>query len=70
MAPAGTIYLARNERGMAWVQTDAEPVVFFRYNDISTPGPHQLVEGEPVEYDLQSGPRGPIARNVRRLTAR
>jgi cold shock protein len=42
--------------------------IFVHYTEIQGEGFKTLTEGQQVEYDQYESPKGPIAKNVRKLT--
>lgn len=64
----GTVKWFSNEKGFGFIaQTDGEDV-FVHYSAIQSDGYKTLVEGQEVEFELSSGPKGPQAADVRPLS--
>ena len=49
-----------------FITVDDGSEVFVHQNDIQGEGPRRLAEGDPVEFELTQGPKGPKAANVRK----
>ena len=60
----GTVKWFDENENHGFIQRDDGPDVFVDGNAIIGPS---LTEGQPVEFDITPGPRGPHARNVRAL---
>ncbi|MFN2237841.1 MAG: cold-shock protein [Thermoanaerobaculia bacterium] len=70
MAETGTVKWFNNEKGYGFiVREGSEEDVFVHHTSIQDqPGYRTLKEGERVEFELQEGPKGLQAQNVRKLT--
>jgi cold shock protein len=69
MAETGTVKWFNNEKGYGFiVREGSEEDVFVHHTAIQDqPGYRTLKEGERVEFELQQGPKGLQAQNVRKL---
>jgi cold shock protein len=70
MAETGTVKWFNNEKGYGFiVREGSEEDVFVHHTAIlDQPGYRTLKEGERVEFELQQGPKGLQAQNVRKLS--
>ena len=60
----GTVKWFNNAKGWGFIRQDEGPDVFVHYSQITGDGFKTLREGQPVEFELQPGPKGPLANNV------
>ena len=66
----GTVKWFNAEKGFGFiVREDGEKDCFVHHTAIVGDGYKNLTDGEAVEFDVVSGPKGPAAANVRRLNA-
>jgi CspA family cold shock protein len=63
----GTVKWFNNTKGYGFISQPAGADVFVHYSSIQEKGYRTLREGEQVEFDVKSGPRGPQAENVVRM---
>lgn len=69
MAKRGKVKWFSNAKGYGFIEQPDGSDAFVHYSDIRSESRYKtLVEGEPVEYDLEQGERGPKAVNVVRLS--
>lgn len=62
----GTVKWFNAEKGYGFIQQESGgPDIFVHYSGIDGTGYRQLVEGDPVVFDLVEGPRGPAAQGVK-----
>lgn len=66
----GTIKWFDDGEGFGFIQRDDGPDVYVDGTAIVGAGLEALSEGQHVEFDVTSGPRGPRAANVRPLYLR
>ncbi len=64
----GVVRWFNNGKGYGFLGRDGGPDVFVHYSSIQTDGYRSLKEGEPVEYDVIQGDKGPQADQVSRVT--
>jgi CspA family cold shock protein len=55
-----------SEKGYGFIERDGEEDVFVHHSQITMDGFRTLDAGEPVEFEIIAGDRGPKARNVLR----
>lgn len=64
----GTVKWFNAEKGFGFIsQPDGAPDVFVHHSAIQKQGYRTLDEGESVEFEVQQGPKGLQATNVRPL---
>ena len=65
--PDGTVKWFSNEKGYGFIARQGGDDVFVHLSAIDMDGYKTLAEGQPVEFEITSGPKGPQASNVRPL---
>jgi CspA family cold shock protein len=65
----GQVKWFSSEKGYGFIERDGEEDVFVHHSQISMDGFRTLDAGEPVEFEIITGDRGPKAQNVSRLEA-
>jgi cold shock protein len=61
----GIVKWFNSERGFGFIQRrEGEADIFVHHSAIQMKGYRSLVENQPVEFELGSSPKGPIAVNV------
>jgi len=61
----GKVDFFHDRKGYGFIASDeADDDVFFHMEDVGGP---DLEEGQEVEFDIESSPKGPRAANVQRL---
>jgi len=63
----GTVKWFDESEGFGFIQRDDGPDVYVDGAALVGAGVSTLVEGQGVDFDVTSGPRGPHAKNVRLL---
>ncbi|HYZ02543.1 MAG TPA: cold-shock protein [Candidatus Binatia bacterium] len=61
----GTVKWFNPDKGYGFIAVDSGEDVFVHFSAIQTSGYRSLDEGQSVEFDITSGPKGPQAANVR-----
>ncbi|GMU84398.1 MAG: cold-shock protein [Phycisphaerales bacterium] len=61
----GTVKWFNDTKGFGFIRAEDGADVFVHHTEIRAEGFRTLKEGQQVEYDLASGPKGPKATNVR-----
>jgi len=61
----GTIKRVIRDRGFGFIRTAEGQEVFFHRSGLSGLNFDSLQEGQPVEFELRQGDKGPRAENVR-----
>ena len=60
----GKVKWFNETKGFGFIEHDSCPDVFVHFSAISGSGFKTLAEGQAVEFDVQSGQKGPQAANV------
>jgi cold shock protein len=60
----GTVKWFNNSKGYGFIGREDGPDVFVHYSAITGDGYRTLQEGDPVEFEIVQGPKGPQASNV------
>ncbi len=60
----GTVKWFNNAKGYGFLGRDEGPDVFVHYSSIQSSGFKSLNEGDPVEFDVIQGTKGPQADQV------
>jgi CspA family cold shock protein len=63
----GRVKWFNGEKGYGFIETEEGGDVFVHFSAIQTEGYKTLDEGQPVEFDIVEGNRGPQAANVIKL---
>jgi cold shock protein len=63
----GTVKWFNADKGYGFIATESGEDVFVHFSAIQSTGYRSLAEGQAVEFDVTSGPKGPQATNVRLL---
>ena len=64
----GTVKWFNDSKGYGFVTAEDGTEAFVHHADIQGEGFKSLAEGEPVEFELTEGPKGPKAINVRKIS--
>ena len=60
----GTVKWFSNVKGYGFIEREDGPDVFVHFSAIQEDGYRSLKEGESVEFDIETGDKGPQAANV------
>ena len=63
----GTVKWFNNAKGFGFIGREDGPDVFVHYSAIQSEGYKSLQEGDPVEFEIVEGQKGPQAGNVTRV---
>ncbi len=63
----GTVKWFNEEKGFGFISQENGPDVFVHFRAITGDGFRTLKEGQPVEFDIEQGQKGPQAANVAKL---
>jgi cold shock protein len=61
----GTVKWFNPDKGYGFIAVESGEDVFVHFSAIQSSGYRSLDEGQSVEFDITSGPKGPQAANVR-----
>ena len=64
----GTVKWFDTRKGFGFIQMEGSPDIFVHYSSISGEGFKDLEEGDPVEFTLEDGPKGPHALQVVKIS--
>jgi CspA family cold shock protein len=64
---AGTVKWGSDEKGYGFIAAKTGVDVFVPFSAIQSTGYRSLAEGQAVEFDIEQGPKGAQAANVRLL---
>jgi cold shock protein len=64
----GLVKWFNNSKGYGFIGREDGPDVFVHYSAIVGDGYRTLQEGDPVEFEIVQGPKGPQAANVAKAT--
>jgi CspA family cold shock protein len=62
---SGTVKWFNDAKGFGFIARDEGSDVFVHYSAIQARGRRTLLEGQPVEFEVEAGPKGDQARDVR-----
>ena len=65
----GTVKWFNNAKGFGFIGREDGPDVFVHYSAIQNDGYKSLQEGDPVEFEIVEGQKGPQAGNVSKLAS-
>jgi len=60
----GTVKWFNERKGFGFLSRDEGDDVFVHYSNIQGSGFKSLAEGQPVQFEVEDGPKGPTAVNV------
>ena len=66
--PQGTVKWFNDAKGYGFLQEDGGGDVFVHHTEIDMQGFKTLAEGDRVEFENTQGPKGPKAKNVRKIS--
>lgn len=64
---SGTVKWFNADKGFGFITQPNGPDVFVHYSAIEASGFRALNEGDEVEFEVVSGPKGPQAKSVRKV---
>jgi cold shock protein len=67
MSSEGRVKWFNDKKGYGFIETKDQGDVFVHYSAIASEGFRSLTEGDRVSFDVERGPKGPQAVNVKKL---
>jgi CspA family cold shock protein len=63
----GTVKWFNDSKGFGFIAREGGEDVFVHHSAIQSEGFRSVAEGDQVEFEVEQGPKGPAAKNVRKL---
>ena len=63
----GTVKWFNEAKGFGFIQQESGNDVFVHFSAIQSDGFKTLADGDKVEFEVTQGPKGPAAKNVRKI---
>ena len=63
----GTVKWFNNQKGYGFISDESGQHIFVHYTGLNMEGFKTIDEGQPVEFDVVNGTKGPQATNVTKL---
>jgi CspA family cold shock protein len=63
----GTVKWFNNSKGFGFISCEGQKDVFVHFKAITSEGYKSLEEGDQVEFEIEEGPKGLQAANVRKI---
>ncbi len=63
----GTVKWFNNAKGYGFIEQNGEQDIFVHYSAITGEGYKTLIQGQEVEFEVTTGPKGPQAENVMKV---
>ena len=63
----GTVKWFNEAKGFGFIEQESGPDVFAHYSSVVGSGFKTLTEGQPVEFNITQGQKGPQAENIQPL---
>ena len=64
----GTVKWFSDKKGFGFIEQEEGQDIFVHYTSINMPGFRSLSEGDQVSFDVEESERGPVAKNVNKVT--
>jgi CspA family cold shock protein len=63
----GTVKWFNNRKGYGFIEQEEGPDIFVHFSSITMSGFKKLAAGDQVNFDIEDGDRGPVAKNVSKI---
>ena len=63
----GKVKWFNSQKGYGFIEMEPGKDIFVHYSSIQSDGFKTLNENDPVEFEIQDGPKGPFAANVKKI---
>jgi len=63
----GTVKWFNEAKGFGFISRDGDTDVFVHFSEIKGEGFKSLAENDKVEFEVEQGAKGPVAKNVTKL---
>ena len=63
----GTVKWFNEAKGFGFIQQESGDDVFVHFSAIQNDGFKTLADGDRVEFEVTQGPKGPAAKNLRKI---
>ena len=63
----GTVKWFSDKKGYGFIARETGQDIFVHYSSIEVEGFKTLAEGEHVNFEVEEGARGPVAKNVKKI---
>ena len=64
----GKVKWFNDKKGYGFIESNEQGDVFVHYTSIASEGFRSLSEGDRVSFEVERGPKGPQATNVKKLS--
>ncbi len=64
----GTVKWFSDKKGFGFIEQEEGQDIFVHYTSINMPGFRSLSEGDQVSFDVEDSDRGPVAKNVNKVS--
>ena len=61
----GTVKWFNSDKGFGFIERQGGPDIFVHFSAIQSAGFRTLKEGQKVEFNVEQGPKGPQAANIK-----
>ena len=63
----GTVKWFSDKKGYGFISQEAGQDIFVHFSSIEMDGFKTLAEGQQVAFEVETGARGPVAKNVKKM---